>query len=45
MSEELNFFIEESKESMEKAINHFESELGKIRAGKASPQILEGIMV
>ncbi len=45
MSEELNFYIEESKESMESTIHHFESELGKIRAGKASPQILDGIMV
>lgn len=30
---------------MKKAINHLETELTKIRAGKANPQILEGIMV
>jgi ribosome recycling factor len=30
---------------MEKAISHLEGELAKIRAGKASPAILEGIMV
>lgn len=31
--------------SMEKAITHLESELSKIRAGKASPDILNGIVV
>lgn len=30
---------------MKKAISHLENELGKIRAGKASPAILDGIMV
>lgn len=37
--------IEEAKNTMQKAIGHLESELVKIRAGKASPQILEGIVV
>ena len=30
---------------MKKALNHLESELVKIRAGKASPQMLEGLTV
>jgi ribosome recycling factor len=30
---------------MNKAINHLESELSKIRAGKATPSMLDGIMV
>lgn len=30
---------------MKKAINHLEAELIKIRAGKANPQMLDGIMV
>lgn len=30
---------------MKKAISHLEAELIKIRAGKANPQILEGIMI
>jgi len=30
---------------MAKAINHLESELAKIRAGKANPAMLDGIMV
>ena len=30
---------------MKKAINHLEAELVKIRAGKANPQMLDGLMV
>ena len=45
MSEELEFIIEETEESMKKAIGFLEVELGKIRAGKANPQMLDGIMV
>jgi ribosome recycling factor len=30
---------------MKKAISHLETELGKIRAGKATPQMLDGLMV
>ena len=32
-------------DSMKKAINHLETELIKIRAGKANPQMIDGIMV
>jgi ribosome recycling factor len=45
MSEELEFIIEEAEDSMKKAIGFLEVELGKIRAGKANPQMLDGIMV
>ncbi|RYY98963.1 MAG: ribosome recycling factor [Chitinophagaceae bacterium] len=45
MSEEVSLTLEMAGDSMHKAINHLESELGKIRAGKANPMILEGIMV
>lgn len=34
-----------AKENMEKTISYFESELTKIRAGKASPDMLDGIVV
>jgi ribosome recycling factor len=34
-----------AEESMEKAINHLEVELAKIRAGKANPQMIDGIVV
>lgn len=44
MSEELNIVMEDAVQLMEKAINHLESELVKIRAGKANPNMLDGIM-
>lgn len=43
MSDDLELTIENAKESMQKAIDHLEAELIKIRAGKANPVMLEGI--
>src|SRR5260221_800155 len=34
-----------AEDSMQKAISHLETELTKIRAGKANPQMLDGIVV
>ncbi len=45
MTEEVEFCIEEAKERMEKAIAHLENELRVIRAGKANPAMLSGLMV
>ena len=45
MQEDLDFIIEDTEDSMQKAINHLESELVKIRAGKVSPTMLDGITV
>jgi ribosome recycling factor len=45
MSDELSFIIEESSESMNKAIGHLQAELVKVRAGKATPNIVDGIVV
>ncbi len=45
MSEELQMIIEDAEDGMKKAINHLEAELAKIRAGKASPAMLDGINV
>src|ERR1700753_1235316 len=45
MSEDLEFILEDTRDNMQKALNHLESELVKIRAGKASPQMLEGLTV
>ena len=45
MSEELDMVMEDTSSSMQKAINHLEAELTKIRAGKASPVMLDGINV
>lgn len=43
--EEIQLYIEEAKELMQKAVNHTASELVKVRAGKAMPNLLDGIMV
>jgi ribosome recycling factor len=45
MSEDVLLTMEMAGDSMKKAINHLEAELVKIRAGKANPQMLEGITV
>ena len=43
--EEIEFYLEDAKDTMDKAIKHLTIELSKIRAGKASPQMLDGIKV
>ncbi len=43
MSEELNIVLEDAQQTMQKAIAHLEAELVKIRAGKANPNMLDGI--
>ncbi len=43
--EELELYLEDAKDRMNKAISHLSSELAKIRAGKANPSMLDGIMV
>ncbi len=43
--EDIEFYLEEAKEMMEKAIGHTVTEFGKIRAGKAMPNMLDGLMV
>ena len=45
MSEDTSSIIASGEDQMKKAINHLESELVKIRAGKANPQMLDGIVV
>ncbi len=45
MNEEVEFYLDDLKESMEKAVRHFDTEIGKLRAGKANPQILDGITI
>jgi ribosome recycling factor len=44
MSEDISKIISDTEASMLKALNHLESELVKIRAGKANPNMLDGIM-
>lgn len=43
--DELELYLEEAKDQMTKAFNHVGHELTKIRAGKAQPAILDGILV
>ncbi|HTH32485.1 MAG TPA: ribosome recycling factor [Lacibacter sp.] len=45
MSEELSLIMDDAEEHMEKAIQHLEVELVKIRAGRANPNMLDGIVV
>jgi ribosome recycling factor len=45
MSEELKKITIDAEAGMKKAIAHLEIEISKIRAGKASPSILEGINI
>lgn len=45
MQDELNLILEDAKETMQHSISHLETELTKIRAGKANIQILDGIYV
>ena len=43
--EEIQLYLDEAKDLMGKAINHLKNELLKIRAGKATPSMLDSVMV
>ncbi|GAA4516677.1 ribosome recycling factor [Sphingobacterium thermophilum] len=45
MNELISMELDDCKEKMTKAVAHTESELTKIRAGKATPSMLDGISV
>lgn len=45
MNEDLKFIVDTAKEAMENAILHLGKRLLTIRAGKASPAMLQGLMV
>lgn len=45
MSELIKKVLDDAKGQMDKAIEHCENEIAKIRAGKAMPSMLDGIMV
>ena len=45
MDEMVEMVLDDTRSKMDKSIQHLENELVKIRAGKASPGILDGIMV
>ncbi|MCS7019277.1 MAG: ribosome recycling factor [Cytophagales bacterium] len=43
--EEINMYLQEAAEQMEKAVKHIQHEFTKIRAGKATPSMLDGLYV
>ena len=45
MNEEAQLYIDDAEDKMKSAVNHYEAELTKIRAGKASPAVLADIKV
>lgn len=45
MTEDISTLIAGAEDQMKKAINHLETELTKIRAGKANPQMLDNLVV
>lgn len=45
MNEDIQLYLDEAREGMQKAILHLEDELSKVRAGKANPAILGGVFV
>jgi len=45
MNEDVELIIEETKDRMQKAIDHLEHELARLRAGRATPVLLDGITV
>ena len=45
MTEDLGRILDETPVAMKKAMDYFEAELVKIRAGKATPNMLDGIVV
>ncbi len=45
MNEEIELIIDSTEEAMQNAIKHLEKELIKIRAGKASPNMVSSVLV
>ncbi|UCE93514.1 MAG: ribosome recycling factor [Flavobacteriaceae bacterium] len=45
MNEEVQFIVDSAKENMDNAIHHLEVEFLNIRAGKATPSMLNGVKV
>ena len=43
--EEIQLYLDEAQEMMDNSLGHLRTELAKIRAGKATPSMLDGVMV
>jgi ribosome recycling factor len=45
MNEDIELILEEVRDRMDKALEHLEHELARLRAGRANPALLDGITV
>lgn len=45
MTEEIQMYLDEAEDNMKKAVSHVVEEFKKIRAGKAHPNMLDGLLV
>lgn len=45
MTEEIQMYLDETDDNMKKAVSHVSDEFKKIRAGKAQPNMLDGLLV
>jgi ribosome recycling factor len=45
MNEDVELIIEETRDRMQKALEHLEHELARLRAGRSNPALLEGVTV
>ncbi len=45
MNEDVELIVEETRDRMQKALDHLEHELARLRAGRATPVLLDGITV
>ncbi|MDR0714374.1 MAG: ribosome recycling factor [Bacteroidales bacterium] len=45
MNEDVQLYLDDAAEKMEKALKHLSAELAKLRAGKANPSMLDGIFI
>jgi ribosome recycling factor len=45
MNEDIQLILAEAEESMQSSLEHLKNELAKIRAGRATPSMLESVMV
>lgn len=45
MEEEVQLYLDDAIDKMQKSVTHLEEELSRVRAGKASPNLLDGILV
>lgn|SRR5690554_98302 len=45
MEDDVKLVLEDASDKMDKALDHLDRELAKVRAGKANPKMLDGVMV